>query len=45
MSQRDTGPRSAGVSAAHMRRGATASMTLSDSVYERLLQQRIVVLG
>jgi ATP-dependent Clp protease, protease subunit len=29
-----------------MRRGAaTASMTLSDSVYERLLQQRIIVLG
>ena len=28
-----------------MRRTAPASMTLSDSVYERLLQQRIVVLG
>jgi ATP-dependent Clp protease, protease subunit len=29
-----------------MRRGAaTASMSLSDSVYERLLQQRIIVLG
>ena len=28
-----------------MRRAAPASMTLSDSVYERLLQQRIVVLG
>ena len=29
-----------------MRRGGSpASMTLSDSVYERLLQQRIIVLG
>jgi ATP-dependent Clp protease protease subunit len=28
-----------------MRRGAAASMTLSDSVFERLLQQRIIVLG
>ena len=28
-----------------MRRSAPASMTLSDSVYERLLQQRIMVLG
>jgi ATP-dependent Clp protease protease subunit len=28
-----------------MRRSAPASMTLSDSVFERLLQQRIVVLG
>jgi ATP-dependent Clp protease, protease subunit len=32
--------------AARMRRGgAPAGMTLSDSVYERLLQQRIIVLG
>jgi ATP-dependent Clp protease protease subunit len=30
---------------AHMRRGTNGSMTLSDSVYERLLQQRIIVLG
>ena len=30
---------------ATMRRAAPASMTLSDSVFERLLQQRIVVLG
>jgi ATP-dependent Clp protease protease subunit len=30
---------------ATMRRSAPASMTLSDSVFERLLQQRIVVLG
>ena len=29
----------------HMRRGTNGSMTLSDSVYERLLQQRIIVLG
>jgi ATP-dependent Clp protease protease subunit len=28
-----------------MRRGAPSSLTLSDSVYERLLQQRIIVLG
>ncbi len=28
-----------------MRRGANGTMTLSDSVYERLLQQRIIVLG
>jgi ATP-dependent Clp protease, protease subunit len=28
-----------------MRGGAPSSMTLSDSVYERLLQQRIIVLG
>ena len=51
MSQQDTGPRTANLAAvpfggATMRRGAAAaSMTLSDSVYERLLQQRIVVLG
>ena len=45
MSQQDTTagmPRGAGVT---MRRGAPTSMTLSDSVFERLLQQRIVVLG
>ena len=53
MSHQDTGPRSADLSVAHMRRGAPvtmrrsapASMTLSDTVFERLLQQRIVVLG
>ena len=50
MSQQDTGPRTADLAVpfggATMRRGAAAaSMTLSDSVYERLLQQRIVVLG
>jgi ATP-dependent Clp protease protease subunit len=45
VSQQDTGPRVADLSVAHMRRGVTASMTLSDSVFERLLQQRIVVLG
>ena len=53
MSQQDTGPRFADLSVAQMRRGAPetmrrsapASMTLSDSVFERLLQQRIVVLG
>jgi ATP-dependent Clp protease protease subunit len=44
VSQQDSGPRSAGRLPA-MRRGAPASMTLSDSVYERLLQQRIIVLG
>ena len=44
MSQQDSGPRSAGLPA-EMRRGAPTSMTLSDSVYERLLQQRIIVLG
>jgi ATP-dependent Clp protease, protease subunit len=45
VSQQDTTagmPRGAGVT---MRRGAPTSMTLSDSVFERLLQQRIVVLG
>ncbi|GAA1305831.1 ATP-dependent Clp protease proteolytic subunit [Pseudonocardia xinjiangensis] len=46
MSPQDTGPRSADRTyGADMRRGAPASMTLSDSVYERLLQQRIIVLG
>jgi ATP-dependent Clp protease protease subunit len=53
VSQQDTGPRFADLSAAHMRRGAPVtmrrsaptSMTLTDSVFERLLQQRIVVLG
>ena len=45
MSQQDTtaGIRRGG--AVTMRRSAPASMTLSDSVFERLLQQRIVVLG
>ena len=33
------------VGAAMRRGGAPTSMTLSDSVYERLLQQRIIVLG
>ena len=50
MSKQETGPRSidlgVGLGAATMRRGAgPTSMTLSDSVYERLLQQRIIVLG
>jgi ATP-dependent Clp protease protease subunit len=45
VSQQVTGPRAAGPFAAEMRRGAVASTTLSDSVFERLLQQRIVVLG
>ncbi|NMH96766.1 ATP-dependent Clp protease proteolytic subunit [Pseudonocardia acidicola] len=43
MSQQDTGPRSA--DRLTQMRSAAASMTLSDSVYERLLQQRIIVLG
>src|SRR6188508_2445087 len=45
VSQQDTtaGIRRGG--AVTMRRSAPASMTLSDSVFERLLQQRIVVLG
>jgi ATP-dependent Clp protease protease subunit len=45
--QDDAGPRTADrLIDAAMRRGAAAtSMTLSDSVYERLLQQRIIVLG
>src|SRR5690349_7930780 len=34
-----------GSAAETMRRSAPSSMTLSDSVFERLLQQRIVVLG
>ena len=33
------------IGAAMRRGGSPASMTLSDSVYERLLQQRIIVLG
>jgi ATP-dependent Clp protease protease subunit len=42
----DTGPRTADrLVAAAMRRGGNTSMTLSDSVYERLLQQRVIVLG
>ena len=45
MSQQNTGPVTRGSAAAHMRRGAPTSMTLSDTVFERLLQQRIVVLG
>ncbi|GAA1217800.1 ATP-dependent Clp protease proteolytic subunit [Pseudonocardia alaniniphila] len=46
MSPQDTGPRSADRTfGAEMRRGTPTSMTLSDSVYERLLQQRIIVLG
>ena len=47
MSKQDTGPRTADrMVEAAMRRGAgPTSMTLSDSVYERLLQQRIIVLG
>lgn len=44
MTQQETGPQDAG-RPARMRRSASSSMTLSDSVYERLLQQRIVVLG
>jgi ATP-dependent Clp protease protease subunit len=47
VSKQDTGPRTADrMVEAAMRRGAgPTSMTLSDSVYERLLQQRIIVLG
>ena len=47
MSKQDTGPRTADrLIAETMRRGGgPTSMTLSDSVYERLLQQRIIVLG
>jgi ATP-dependent Clp protease, protease subunit len=47
VSKQDTGPRTADrPSGAAMRRGGgPTSMTLSDSVYERLLQQRIIVLG
>ena len=47
MSKQYTGPRTADrMVEAAMRRGAgPTSMTLSDSVYERLLQQRIIVLG
>jgi ATP-dependent Clp protease, protease subunit len=46
VSQQDTtAARMRGGAPATMRRAAPTSMTLSDSVYERLLQQRIVVLG
>lgn len=50
MSQQDTGPRSTADRLVEDRRAlqmrsAPSSMTLSDSVFERLLQQRIVVLG
>ena len=49
VSPKDIGPQTAGHPfPAAMRRGRSApppSMTLSDSVYERLLQQRIIVLG
>ena len=51
MSKQDTGPSTADrladrlVGAAMRRGGGPTSMTLSDSVYERLLQQRIIVLG
>ena len=47
MSQQDTGPGSAGrlIGAAMRRGGVATAMTLSDSVYERLLQQRIIFLG
>jgi ATP-dependent Clp protease protease subunit len=43
----DIGPRTADrlVGESMRRGGAPTSMTLSDSVYERLLQQRIIVLG
>ncbi|GAA4676092.1 ATP-dependent Clp protease proteolytic subunit [Pseudonocardia yuanmonensis] len=50
MSQQDTGPRRTADRLVEDRRAlqmrsAPSSMTLSDSVFERLLQQRIVVLG
>jgi ATP-dependent Clp protease protease subunit len=50
VSQQDTGPRSTADRLVAERRSlsmrsAPSSMTLSDSVFERLLQQRIVVLG
>ena len=47
MTTQETGSRTADrLVAAEMRRGgAPTAMTLSDSVYERLLQQRIIVLG
>ena len=50
MSQQDTGPRSIADRLVEDRRAlqmrsGPSSMTLSDSVFERLLQQRIVVLG
>lgn len=47
MSSQDTGPRTADrlIGASMRRGGAPSAMTLSDSVYERLLQQRIIVLG
>jgi len=47
VSSQDTGPRTADrlIGASMRRGGAPSAMTLSDSVYERLLQQRIIVLG
>lgn len=50
VTQQDTGPRSTADRLVEDRRAlqmrsGPSSMTLSDSVYERLLQQRIVVLG
>ncbi len=46
MTQQNTGPRTADrPTGAAMRGGAPSSLTLSDSGYERLLQQRIIVLG
>jgi len=44
VSQQDTGPLQGRGTGAQMRSGLSA-MSLSDSVYERLLQQRIIVLG
>jgi len=38
-------PEDTGIAADMRGRGAPSSLTLSDSVYERLLQQRIIVLG
>ena len=45
MSNQDAGSRTAGRPVEARRQSAPTSMTLSDSVYERLLQQRIIVLG
>ncbi len=45
MSQQDTGPRTADRLGEMRRSSGPTGMTLSDSVYERLLQQRIIVLG
>ena len=44
MSQQDTGP-SAGRGTGPQMRSGISAMSLSDSVYDRLLQQRIIVLG